>query len=137
MVVSSAPQSMQCVRHVTSHTFEYVVPVCGPAFTASNVTPSCSRRKPGGGRTAGCQGSGDRCRVSPSCQPCGCPFSARHGKDDLTALAMHPGLVRTSMGSLDAPLDIDTSVRGLTKVEARWGSGGQAFGDYRNEIIPW
>jgi len=65
-------------------------------------------------------------------------FSARHGKDDLTVLAMHPGLVRTSMGSPDAPLDVETSVRGLTKViEARWGSGGQAFVDYRNEIIPW
>jgi len=22
-------------------------------------------------------------------------------------------------------------------IEARWGSGGQAFVDYRNEIIPW
>jgi NAD(P)-dependent dehydrogenase (short-subunit alcohol dehydrogenase family) len=65
-------------------------------------------------------------------------FRARHGKDDLTVLALHPGVVRTSMGRPDAPLDIDTSVRGLTHVsEARWGSGGQAFVDYRNEIIPW
>jgi NAD(P)-dependent dehydrogenase (short-subunit alcohol dehydrogenase family) len=65
-------------------------------------------------------------------------FRARHGKDDLTVLALHPGLVRTSMGRPDAPLDIDTSVRGLTNViEARWGSGGQAFVDYQNETIPW
>ena len=65
-------------------------------------------------------------------------FSARHGKDDLPVLAMHPGLVRTSMGSPDAPLDIDTSVGCLANViEARWGSGGQAFVDYRNDIIPW
>ena len=65
-------------------------------------------------------------------------FRARHGKDDLTVLALHPGVVRTSMGRPDAPLDVDTSVRGLTNViEARWGSGGQAFVDYRNEIIPW
>jgi len=65
-------------------------------------------------------------------------FRARHDKDDLTVLALHPGMVRTSMGRPDAPLDIDTSVRGLTNViEARWGSRGQAFVDYRNEVIPW
>jgi len=62
-------------------------------------------------------------------------FRARHGKDDLTVLALHPGVVRTAMGRPDAPLDIDTSVRGLTNViEARWGTGGLV--DYRNEIIP-
>ena len=65
-------------------------------------------------------------------------FCARHGKDDLTVLAMHPGIVRTSMGGPDAPLDIETSVRSVANViETRWGSGGQAFVDYRNEIIPW
>ena len=65
-------------------------------------------------------------------------FRARHGKDDLTVLALHPGVVRTSMGRPDAPLDVDTSVRGLANViEARWGSGGQVFVDYKNEIIPW
>jgi NAD(P)-dependent dehydrogenase (short-subunit alcohol dehydrogenase family) len=65
-------------------------------------------------------------------------FRARHGKDDLTVLAMHPGVVRTSMGRPDAPLDIETSVRSVANViEARWGSGGQAFVDYRNETIPW
>lgn len=59
-------------------------------------------------------------------------FRARHGKDDLTVLALHPGVVRTSMGGPGAPLDIDTSVRGLMNViEARWGSGGPAFVDYR------
>ena len=65
-------------------------------------------------------------------------FRARHGKDELTVLALHPGEVRTSMGRPDAPLDIDTSVRGLANVIGlRWGSGGQAFVDYRNEVIPW
>jgi NAD(P)-dependent dehydrogenase (short-subunit alcohol dehydrogenase family) len=65
-------------------------------------------------------------------------FRARHGKDDLTVLALHPGEVRTSMGRPDAPLDIDTSVRGLANViELRWGSGGQAFVDYKNDVIPW
>jgi NAD(P)-dependent dehydrogenase (short-subunit alcohol dehydrogenase family) len=65
-------------------------------------------------------------------------FRARHGKDDLTVLALHPGVVRTSMGRPDAPLDVETSVRGIANViERRWGSGGQAFIDYRGEIIPW
>ena len=65
-------------------------------------------------------------------------FRARHAGDDVTVLALHPGVVRTSMGGPTAPLDIDTSVRGLADViEARWGDGGQAFVDYRNEVIPW
>jgi hypothetical protein len=42
------------------------------------------------------------------------------------------------MGGPSAPLDIATSVRGLADVLAkRAGQGGQAFVDYRNEIIPW
>ena len=46
--------------------------------------------------------------------------------------------VRTSMGGPAAPLDIETSVRGMADVIAvRWGSGQQVFVDYRNEIIPW
>ena len=65
-------------------------------------------------------------------------FRARHSRADLTVLAMHPGVVRTSMGGPGAPLDIETSVRGVADVIAkRWGRGGQAFVDYRNEIIPW
>lgn len=65
-------------------------------------------------------------------------FRARHATTDLTVLAMHPGVVRTAMGGPGAPLDIATSVRGIADVIARrWGSGGQAFVDYRNEIIPW
>ncbi len=65
-------------------------------------------------------------------------FRARHGKADFTVLALHPGVVRTSMGGPTAPLDIETSVRGVADVIAtRWGSGGQAFVDYRNEVVPW
>jgi hypothetical protein len=51
---------------------------------------------------------------------------------------MHPGVVRTSMGGPTAPLDIETSVRGVADViKVRWGSGQVVFVDYRNEIIPW
>ncbi len=65
-------------------------------------------------------------------------FRARHGRADFTVLALHPGVVRTSMGGPGAPLDIETSVRGVADVMAkRWGSGGQAFVDYRNETVPW
>jgi NAD(P)-dependent dehydrogenase (short-subunit alcohol dehydrogenase family) len=65
-------------------------------------------------------------------------FSARHKDRALTVLALHPGVVRTSMGGPTAPLDIETSVRGVADtIEKRWGSGGQAFVDYRNQIIPW
>ena len=67
-------------------------------------------------------------------------FRARHraARPDLTVLAMHPGVVRTSMGGPGAPLDIDTSVTGVTNVlERRAGSGATAFIDYKGDIIPW
>ncbi len=65
-------------------------------------------------------------------------FRARHAAADLTVLAVHPGVVRTSMGGPSAPLDIETSVTGVTDVlEMRSGSGGQAFVDYRNQVIAW
>ena len=65
-------------------------------------------------------------------------FRARHAAVDITVLALHPGVVRTAMGGPTAPLDIETSVRGVADViENRWGKGGQAFVDYRNMIIPW
>lgn len=63
-------------------------------------------------------------------------FAAAH--DYLTIVNLHPGWVRTDMGGQDAPLDVETSVKGMVDVlEARAGSGGHEFLDYRGKIIPW
>ncbi|MGD9806313.1 MAG: SDR family NAD(P)-dependent oxidoreductase [Hyphomicrobiaceae bacterium] len=66
-------------------------------------------------------------------------FRARYrDRGDFTILAVHPGVVRTSMGGPDAPLEISESVKGVTDMlEKRFGTGGAAFVNYRNEIIPW
>ncbi|MBU6396964.1 MAG: SDR family oxidoreductase [Rhodospirillales bacterium] len=63
-------------------------------------------------------------------------FAATH--DYLTIVNLHPGWVRTDMGGPDAPLDVETSARGIADVlEQRAGSGGHEFLDYRGKIIPW
>lgn len=65
-------------------------------------------------------------------------FCARRPDLDATVLVMHPGVVRTDMGGPDAPLDIETSVAGIADtIEQRWGTGGHAFVDYQNNVIPW
>lgn len=63
-------------------------------------------------------------------------FAAEH--EYLTITNLHPGWVRTEMGGETAPLDIETSVKGMMDVlEARAGKGGHEFLDYRGKIIPW
>lgn len=63
-------------------------------------------------------------------------FAATH--DYLTIVNLHPGWVRTDMGGPNAPLDVATSARGMADVlEARAGSGGHEFLDYRGKIVPW
>ena len=56
----------------------------------------------------------------------------------LTILNLHPGWVKTDMGGEAAPLDVETSARGLARVimDAA-GRGGQHFLDYQGETIPW
>ncbi|MBU6419555.1 MAG: SDR family oxidoreductase [Proteobacteria bacterium] len=63
-------------------------------------------------------------------------FAAAH--DYLTIVNLHPGWVRTDLGGPDAPLDVETSARGMADVlEARAGAGGHEFLDYRGKIVPW
>lgn len=53
-------------------------------------------------------------------------------------LTLHPGWVRTDMGGADAPLDVETSTKGLAEViEANLGNPGHHFLDYAGDTIPW
>jgi NAD(P)-dependent dehydrogenase (short-subunit alcohol dehydrogenase family) len=65
-------------------------------------------------------------------------FAARHADRGLTVLSLHPGWVRTDLGGDEAPLDVDTSVRGLIEVvERHRAQGGDLFLDYRDQTLPW
>jgi NAD(P)-dependent dehydrogenase (short-subunit alcohol dehydrogenase family) len=65
-------------------------------------------------------------------------FVAGLGATDITVLNMHPGWVRTELGGADAPLDVETSVKGMADVlEREAGAGGQKFLDYLGKELPW
>ena len=56
----------------------------------------------------------------------------------LAVLSLHPGWVRTDMGGGDAPLDIETSARGLVDtILAHRNEPGSAFYDYSGAALPW
>jgi NAD(P)-dependent dehydrogenase (short-subunit alcohol dehydrogenase family) len=64
-------------------------------------------------------------------------FYIRRG-DGRTILAMVPGWVRTELGGLNAPLDVDTSVRGvIDTIVARRGRPGIAYVDYQGNDVAW
>ena len=63
---------------------------------------------------------------------------ARRAGDTRTWYVIAPGWVRTAMGTDAAPLDIDTSIAGVVRaIDARRGTRGLVFVNYRNEILPW
>ena len=56
----------------------------------------------------------------------------------ITALALHPGWVRTDMGGANAPVSPQESVAGMRRVIAE--SGPENSGtllDFRGERLPW
>jgi NAD(P)-dependent dehydrogenase (short-subunit alcohol dehydrogenase family) len=56
----------------------------------------------------------------------------------LAVLSLHPGWVRTDMGGGNAPLDVETSARGLVDtVLAHRNEPGSAFYDYSGAALPW
>lgn len=57
---------------------------------------------------------------------------------DRAVLSVNPGWVRTAMGGSSAPLDVETSARGIADVvEGHLGRTGHRFIDYRGEELPW
>ena len=56
----------------------------------------------------------------------------------IACVTFHPGWVRTDMGGPSAPVDADTSVRGMRKVIAGWSIDRSGdFVDYRGRTLPW
>lgn len=65
-------------------------------------------------------------------------FVAELGDTELTVLSLHPGWVKTDMGGSEAPLDVETSTRGLAEqVIQAAGQGGHRFIDYQGNALPW
>jgi len=65
-------------------------------------------------------------------------FAARHPDAPWSLVAIAPGWVRTDMGGPSAPLDIETSMRGVADVlAAQHGKRGLAYLNYRGETVPW
>lgn len=62
------------------------------------------------------------------------------GQDNpkLGVLLMHPGWVRTDMGGANAPLDIDSSCKGMVRqVSAAVGQPGLRYLDFEGTALPW
>jgi NAD(P)-dependent dehydrogenase (short-subunit alcohol dehydrogenase family) len=65
-------------------------------------------------------------------------FYGQHAKVAWGLVLMHPGWVRTDLGGRRAPLDVDTSVRGMIRtLDARWGQRGCVFIDHEGAQVPW
>jgi NAD(P)-dependent dehydrogenase (short-subunit alcohol dehydrogenase family) len=65
-------------------------------------------------------------------------FAAEHADAPWSVTAVDPGWVRTDMGGPQAPLDVETSTRGVADLlESRRGARGCAFISYRGQSLPW
>ena len=65
-------------------------------------------------------------------------FVRTQDNPQLGVLLMHPGWVRTDMGGADAPLDIDSSCRGMVEqVSAAVGRPGLSYQDFEGNPLPW
>lgn len=65
-------------------------------------------------------------------------FVAELGETGLTVLSMHPGWVKTDMGGDQAPLDVETSTRGMVEqVTKAVGRSGHHYLDYKGDRLPW
>lgn len=65
-------------------------------------------------------------------------FVRTQDNPQLGVLLMHPGWVRTDMGGADAPLDIDSSCKGMVQqVSAAVGQAGLSYLDYQGNALPW
>ncbi len=65
-------------------------------------------------------------------------FVSELGETGLTVLSMHPGWVKTDMGGDQAPLNVETSTRGMVEqVTLALGRGGHHYLDYKGDRLPW
>jgi len=65
-------------------------------------------------------------------------FVRTQDNPQLGVLLMHPGWVRTDMGGADAPLDIDSSCKGMVEqVSAAVGRPGLSYQDFEGNSLPW
>ena len=67
---------------------------------------------------------------------------AENSLNGLTVLSIHPGWVRTAMGTLDgtveAEIEIEPSIQGIAQVvERHAGSGDNLYLDYLGNPLPW
>ena len=65
-------------------------------------------------------------------------FAARSGESAQSLLLIAPGWVRTDMGGAAAPLDVETSMRGVVDtITQQQSRPGLRYLDYQGKTVPW